>query len=145
MSIRVLCETSKKALRVWRRERCAKTPRPARIRDVSLLRVILNVCSPIVLAFARFRRAKYRNDQNDPIAVLCHSKQQTFSCTMTLLSQGLLAVATAMLVTSVAAIYPDDLWQRSTKVTSQENFDETIQQAIDGDGTLFVRWIASEG
>jgi len=57
--------------------------------------------------------------------------------------RGLLAVATALLIASVAAIYPNDLWERSTQITSQESFDAAVQEAIDSDRTLFVRWIAS--
>jgi len=43
---------------------------------------------------------------------------------------------------AVAAIYPDDLWDYSTKL-SKENFDDTIQKNIDSGKTLFIRWIAS--
>jgi len=43
-----------------------------------------------------------------------------------------------------AAIYPDDHWSYSTKLT-EENFDAEVQKAVDGDHTLMVRWIASAG
>jgi hypothetical protein len=45
---------------------------------------------------------------------------------------------------AVAGIYPDDHWNFSTELTD-ENFDANVQEAVDGDHTLFVRWIASEG
>lgn len=43
-----------------------------------------------------------------------------------------------------SAIYPDDHWQYSTKLTS-DNFDEEVAKAVDGEHTLMVRWIASSG
>lgn len=46
---------------------------------------------------------------------------------------------------AVAAIYPDDHWDYSTKLTDEKVFDDTIQQTIDAGKTLFVRWIASAG
>lgn len=58
---------------------------------------------------------------------------------------GLLVATVTLLLSSAAAIYPDGLWDRSTKFSSQESFDAAIQDAIDSDRTLFVRWIASEG
>jgi len=48
------------------------------------------------------------------------------------------------LIGVVAAIYPDDHWDYSTKLTD-DNFDETIQQNIDAGKTFFIRWIASAG
>jgi len=45
---------------------------------------------------------------------------------------------------AVAAIYPDDHWDYSTKLTD-DNFDDTIKQNIDAGKTLFIRWIASAG
>lgn len=44
-----------------------------------------------------------------------------------------------------AAIYPDDLWDHSTKVTSQTQLDELVKMQVDAGKTLMVRWIASEG
>jgi len=44
--------------------------------------------------------------------------------------------------TGVRAIYPDDHWNYSTKVT-MENFDGIVQEEIEAGRTLFVRWIAS--
>lgn len=52
------------------------------------------------------------------------------------------AVAAALLARGVAAIYPNDHWSYSTKLT-QENFESTVQNEIDAGRTLFVRWIAS--
>jgi len=52
-----------------------------------------------------------------------------------------LFVSSAVLV--VNAIYPDDHWNFSTKLTTS-NYAETIQSAIDGGKTVFVRFIASE-
>jgi len=42
------------------------------------------------------------------------------------------------------AIYPDDHWSFSQKLTV-DNFKDTVQGEIDAGKTLFVRWIASEG
>ena len=44
----------------------------------------------------------------------------------------------------VAAIYPDDHFEYSTKLTAA-NFEKTIEDAIASDRTLFVRWVASAG
>jgi hypothetical protein len=54
------------------------------------------------------------------------------------------AFATLVLLASVGAIYPDDHWTYSTKLTT-DNADATIKEAIDAGKTMFVRWIASEG
>jgi hypothetical protein len=54
-----------------------------------------------------------------------------------------LAVTLAV-VGAAAAIYDDDHWDYSTKLTD-ENFDSTVKSAIESDKTLFVRWIASPG
>ena len=48
------------------------------------------------------------------------------------------------LSTLTSAIYPDDHWDYSTELTT-ENFDEFVQSEIDSGRTLFVRWIASPG
>jgi len=45
---------------------------------------------------------------------------------------------------SVHAIYPDDHWKFSTKLT-KATFSPSIQAEIEADKTVFVRWIASEG
>ncbi len=52
----------------------------------------------------------------------------------------LLAVALGVAV----AIYPDDHWTYSKKLTAG-NFDEYVKSQVDAGKTLFVRWIASEG
>lgn len=44
----------------------------------------------------------------------------------------------------VNALYPDDHWSFSTKLT-KSNYAEKIQAGIDADQTVFVRFIASEG
>lgn len=59
-------------------------------------------------------------------------------------------MARALLLASLAGlaaagIYPDDHWQYSTKLTNDDEFNAKVQEAVDGDHTLFVRWIASEG
>jgi len=53
------------------------------------------------------------------------------------LSIGLTAVL-------VAGIYPDDHWNYSTRL-STENYAGKIQSEIDNGKTVFVRFIASEG
>jgi len=45
---------------------------------------------------------------------------------------------------AVGAIYPDNHWDYSTKLTLA-NFDETVKTNVDAGKTLFVRWIASAG
>lgn len=45
-------------------------------------------------------------------------------------------------LSGVSAIYPDDHWSYSTKLTV-ENFEAFIQGGIDAGKTVFVRWIAS--
>lgn len=42
------------------------------------------------------------------------------------------------------AIYPENHWQHSTKLTVA-NFDDEIKKAVDSGKTMMVRWIASEG
>lgn len=53
-------------------------------------------------------------------------------------------VAAVVWTTSVFAIYPDDHWNYSTQLTT-DNWKETIQSNIDEGKTMFVRWIASPG
>jgi len=48
------------------------------------------------------------------------------------------------LVVGVSAIYSDDHWSYSTKLT-EDTFDSFIQEGIDAGKTVFVRWIASSG
>ena len=45
---------------------------------------------------------------------------------------------------AAAGIYPDGHFDVSTKLTV-DNFEPTVQAAIDAGKTMFVRWIASEG
>jgi len=47
-------------------------------------------------------------------------------------------------IPAIRAIYPDDHWMYSKKLT-QSNFKDTIQAEIDSGRTMFVRWIASPG
>jgi len=54
------------------------------------------------------------------------------------------AAVAALCVAGAVAIYDDDHWNYATKLTP-DNFDSTVQEAIDADKTLFVRWIASPG
>lgn len=44
----------------------------------------------------------------------------------------------------VTAIYPDDHFSFSKKLTTS-NFDNEIKEAVDSGKTMFVRWIASAG
>ena len=53
-------------------------------------------------------------------------------------------ICALMAAALVAAIYPAEHWQYSTKLTTS-NFDAQVQAAVDSDKTLMVRWIASEG
>ena len=39
----------------------------------------------------------------------------------------------------------DDHWNYASKLSNDEEFDAEIAKAVEGDQTLFVRWIASEG
>lgn len=56
----------------------------------------------------------------------------------------LLRLSLALLASSVAvAIYPDDHWSFSTKLTTS-NYADEIQAGIDNGKTVFVRFIASE-
>ena len=45
---------------------------------------------------------------------------------------------------TVTAIYPDGLFDVSTKLTA-DNFDATVKAEVEAGRTLFVRWIASAG
>ena len=59
-----------------------------------------------------------------------------FQASKVLLLAALLGVA--------SAIYPDDHWSYSTKLTAA-NIDTEIENAISAGKTLFVRFIASAG
>ena len=50
----------------------------------------------------------------------------------------------AALLLQAFAIYPEDHWQYSTEL-STDNFDGFIKDNVDAGKTVFVRWIASEG
>lgn len=56
----------------------------------------------------------------------------------------LLAAACSLLAGVARAIYPDDHWSYSTRLT-ESNFADKVQEEIDAGRTLFVRWIASPG
>jgi len=62
-----------------------------------------------------------------------------FSTRLLLLSLALLGAPVTL-----AAIYPDDHWTYSTKLTTS-NYVETIEKEIDNGKTVFVRFVASEG
>ena len=53
-------------------------------------------------------------------------------------------MAATLLTAALLAIYPDEHWDYSTKLT-KDNIDSTIKECVDGGKTLFVRFIASEG
>lgn len=55
-----------------------------------------------------------------------------------------IGAALATMAHTVQAIYPDNHFDYSTKLT-QDNFESTIQSEIDAGKTVFVRWIASPG
>ena len=57
------------------------------------------------------------------------------------LLQLVIALALAL---AANAIYPDDHWNYSTKLTTS-NYQDAIQTEISAGKTVFVRWIASEG
>lgn len=54
-------------------------------------------------------------------------------------------LAVAFLFGTAAAIYPDDHWSYSTKLTNQDDMDKFIKTNVDAGKTAFVRWIASSG
>jgi len=53
-------------------------------------------------------------------------------------------LALSALASVANAIYPDDHWSHSTRLTT-DNFESSVQAAIDEGKTMFVRWIASSG
>jgi len=55
-----------------------------------------------------------------------------------------LLAATAILLASSQAIYPDDHWSHSKRLTTS-NFASVVEETVDSGKTLFVRWIASAG
>jgi hypothetical protein len=58
------------------------------------------------------------------------------------LGSSLVSLVVYILVGTATAIYPEDHWNYSAKLT-KENFESTVQSEIDAGRTLFVRWIAS--
>ena len=49
-----------------------------------------------------------------------------------------------LLATAALAIYPENHWDYSTKIT-KANLDSVIEGNINGGKTLFIRFIASAG
>ena len=83
------------------------------------------------------------------IVILCPNERRTshsgspFVCNdNTIMRLRFLAVAASLLISSIAAIYPNDHWSYSTQLT-EENFESTVQTEIEAGRTLFVRLIAS--
>jgi len=55
-------------------------------------------------------------------------------------------VVVAVVMTAIqAGIYPADHFQYATKIDSEEIHNRLVSEAVNGDHTLFIRWIASEG
>ena len=52
--------------------------------------------------------------------------------------------ALALATTLALAIYPNDHWKYSTKLT-EANFESQVKHNVDAGKTFIVRWIASEG
>lgn len=62
------------------------------------------------------------------------------------MARVLAALAVCGLVSGAAAgIYPSDHWSYVTKLTNDAEFDLKVEEAVNSEQTLFVRWIASEG
>lgn len=61
------------------------------------------------------------------------------------MGRGLVMAAAALAVAHAAGIYPDDHWNYVTKLEDDAGLEAEINKAVEGDHTLFVRWIASEG
>jgi hypothetical protein len=56
-----------------------------------------------------------------------------------------LALALALALVVDAGIYPADHFQYATKIEDQQQYDAAVNEAVNGEHTLFIRWIASEG
>jgi len=68
-----------------------------------------------------------------------------FFCRRMMNPRGLFILSLIAIATTFShAIYPDDHWDYSIKLTTS-NFHSTIETAIGADKTVFVRWIASSG
>ena len=52
--------------------------------------------------------------------------------------------AAVALILAATGIYPDGLWDHSTKLTTKY-FEPFIKENVDAGKTVFVRWIASAG
>lgn len=50
-----------------------------------------------------------------------------------------------VLVTQIAAIYPDGHFNHITKISDEGQLNTLIDETLSADKTLMVRWIASEG
>ena len=61
-----------------------------------------------------------------------------------LASQRAMARFVLAMASMAAGIYPEDLWNYSTKLTS-DTFEAKVKEEVDAGRTLFVRWIASAG
>lgn len=57
---------------------------------------------------------------------------------------ALIALTVGLLASLTGAIYPEDHWTKSFKMTS-DNFAGKVQEEIDAGKTLMVRFIASAG
>jgi len=55
-----------------------------------------------------------------------------------------LFIALVALPVLIHAIYPEDHWNYSKKLTA-DTFDDIVEEEINAGRTLFVRWIASPG
>lgn len=73
---------------------------------------------------------------------------------MKLIDKDMRSAALGLLAGAVGAfagdIYPDGLFDRSTKIMDATQFDTLVKETVDCDAgppfkTLFVRWIASSG
>ena len=62
----------------------------------------------------------------------------------TMLQTLLLLLLLQVVQQQIVAIYPEDHFTFSKKLTTS-NFDTEIRGAVDGGKTMFVRWIASPG
>jgi hypothetical protein len=56
-----------------------------------------------------------------------------------------LVALTGLVAAASAGIYPDGHFDVAVKINDEATFDTEVQAAVDGDHTLFIRWIASEG
>lgn len=62
------------------------------------------------------------------------------------LGRAAILLMSLILLTKVAdtgAIYPEDHWTYSTKISDEQHLHSLVQEEIDAGRTLFVRWIAS--